>query len=449
MLSRRDLLKTLSFVPLGSTLAQTKRPNFLIIYTDDQGIGDVGAYGATDVKTPNLDRLARSGVRFSNWYSNCPVCSPSRASVLTGKYPQRTGVVDVLDSSAKFDVEGLRAGELTLPRELKRAGYRTGAIGKWHLGSAAHSRPLSQGFDEFLGFYSGWTDYFSHRYYKLANGQEIMHDLWRNDKEVWGEPTYQTELLTREAKSFVAKQTAANPFFLYLAFGAPHYPMMAPQKYVDRFPASMDRDRRMHAAMVSAVDDGVGEVLQSLRVKGLLENTVIFFQSDNGATRETRADSSGRPYGGGSNKPFRGWKMGLFEGGIRVPGVLSGPGIPAGRVIDAPGAAMDVLPTFLSMAGVKIPENVDGRDVRPALQPNGQPVHDAIFWSYKNQRAIRKGKWKLILNPPGFGQPMRDTLWLSDLERDAAESRNWASGNEAIVKELTGMLLAWEKSLPA
>ncbi|HYZ83399.1 MAG TPA: sulfatase-like hydrolase/transferase, partial [Bryobacteraceae bacterium] len=175
------MLKTLPFSAASiQAQAPDRRPNFLIIYTDDQGIGDVGCYGAKDVKTPNIDRLAERGARFTNWYSSSPVCSPSRASVLTGKYPQRTGVVDVLDSSAKFDIDGLRANETTVASLLRRAGYRTGAVGKWHLGSAPQSRPMSQGFDEFFGFYSGWTDYYSHRYYKLATGTDITHDLWRN-----------------------------------------------------------------------------------------------------------------------------------------------------------------------------------------------------------------------------------------------------------------------------
>jgi arylsulfatase A-like enzyme len=437
----------------GSALAaplvgaqNAKRPNFVIVYTDDQGIGDVGCYGATDVKTPNLDRLAKAGVRFTNWYSNSPVCSPSRASVLTGKYPQKTGIVDVLDSSAKFDIPGLRQGERTLASELKRAGYATAALGKWHLGSAPQSKPMAQGFDSFFGFYSGWTDYYSHRYYKLANGRDITHDLWRNDQEVFEEPGYQTEILAREAESFVGRQSAAKPFFLYLAFGAPHYPMMAPAKYLDRFPSSMDRDRRMHAAMVAAVDDGVGRLTDALKAKGLLQNTVIYFQSDNGATSESRADHAGRFYRGGSNAPFRGWKMGLFEGGIRIPALLSGPGI-APAVVNEPGAAIDVLPTFLSMAGAETPGGIDGLNIAPMLKPGGSSPHDDLFWWYKNQLAIRRGKWKLILNPPQFDQPIKDTLWLSDLERDPSEKNNWASGNEAVVRDLTARLTAWQKSV--
>ena len=185
-------------------VAAAARPNFVVIYTDDQGIGDVGCYGHAEVQTPNLDRLAKSGARFTNWYSNCPVCSPSRASLLTGQYPERHGILDVLTSTAQFNTPGLKVGEKTLAGELKKAGYRTGHFGKWHLGSAPHSRPKAVGFDEFFGFYSGWTDAISHRYYTLGRGQsEILHDLWHNEEEVSRDGQYQTEILGSEAVAFV------------------------------------------------------------------------------------------------------------------------------------------------------------------------------------------------------------------------------------------------------
>ncbi len=432
MLSRRTLL--------SAAFQSRTRPNFIVIYTDDQGIGDVGAYGHPDVKTPHLDRLAASGIRFTNWYSNSPVCSPSRASVFTGKYPEKHGILDVLASNAQFNVPGLRAKEKTLATELKQAGYRTGHFGKWHMGSAPHSRPMAKGIDEFFGFYSGWTDYLSHRYYTLGRGQsEILHDLWHNDQEVWADNEYQTELLGAKARAFALRKEP-QPFFLNLWFGAPHYPMIAPPKYLERFPASMDRDRRLHLAMVAAVDDQVGLLLDALKKSGQLQNTVIFFQSDNGATQETRADHAGRPYRGGSNAPFRGWKQGLFEGGIRMPAMLSAPGrIAPGQVSERMGMAMDVMPSFLAMAGLPAPADLDGRDVHG-------PEHEAIHWVYTDARAVRKGDWKLILNPPHFpGDPhgVPDAkLWLSNLKDDPRETRNWAAAQPAKVAEL-------EKLLPA
>jgi arylsulfatase A-like enzyme len=273
----------------GAALAQNRRPNFLVIITDDQGIGDVGCFGASEARTPNFDRLAASGVRFTQWYANAPICSASRAAIMTGKYPDRAGVQGALPSQPTWDVPGLHAGETTLPSSLRRLGYRTAAFGKWHLGSVAHSRPTAQGFDEFFGWYSGWLDAYSHRYYQLGSPPgKIFHDLWRNENEVFEEPAYMTELLGREARAFLARQTRQQPFFLYLAFGAPHYSMMAPKQYLDRFPASMERDRRTHLAMVAAVDDVVGALLDDLSRLGIERETIVFYQSDNGATREER-----------------------------------------------------------------------------------------------------------------------------------------------------------------
>jgi arylsulfatase A-like enzyme len=428
-------------------LAQPQpRPNLLVIYTDDQGIGDVGCYGHPEVRTPNLDRLAANGARFTNWYSNSPVCSPSRGSLLTGKYPENHGVLDVLTSTAQFNTPGLKAGEKTLATELKKAGYRTAHFGKWHLGSAAHSRPKAMGFDEFFGFFSGWTDYYSHRYYTLGRGQsEILHDLWRNDQEVWQDNAYQTDLLGQEADAFLKRQTKAQPFYMNLWFGAPHYPMTAPEKYLQRFPASMDRDRRMHLAMVAAVDDSVGKVMATLRQRGLLDNTVVFFQSDNGATAETRADHSGRPYRGGSNAPFRGWKQGLFEGGVRMPAMMSWPGkIQAGKVVDEIGMAMDLMPTFLGMAGIDAPSGLDGRDQRQMILGGGKSAHNTVHWRYLESRAVRKGPWKLIENPPKFPEDplgsVTEKYWLSELVKDPGEKKNWAGEAAGIVSELKAIL---------
>jgi arylsulfatase A-like enzyme len=442
-MNRRECLGCAAAAPL---VAAGEKPNLIVIYTDDQGIGDLGCYGHAEVKTPNLDRLAASGARFTNWYSNSPVCSPSRASVFTGQYPERHGIMDVLTSTAQFNTPGLKAGARTLAAELKQAGYQTAHFGKWHMGSAAHSRPMAVGFDEFVGFYSGWTDYYSHRYYTLGRGQsEILHDLWRNDKEIWAENRYQTELLGEEATGFLKRQTKAKPFYMNLWFGAPHYPMTAPEKYLERLPKSMDRDRRLHLAMVAAVDDQVGQVMGVLRQRGLAENTVVYFQSDNGATQESRADHAGRPYRGGSNAPFRGWKQGLFEGGIRVPAMMSWPGrIRAGKVVDGVGMAMDVLPTFLGMAGLKTPDGVDGKDQGGMILRDGGSAHEAIHWLYTDSRAVRKGQWKLIENPPNYpedplGAP-KEKLWLSELAKDPGEKKNWAAEAPAVVAELEKLL---------
>jgi arylsulfatase A-like enzyme len=450
---RRDFLMLLpgAAAAVAQNAARAKRPNFLVIVTDDQGVGDVGCFGNPEPRTPNLDRLARQGIRFTQWYANAPVCSASRAAILTGQYPDRTGVKGALPSEPSWDIPGLRQGETTLPGLLRDKGYRTAAFGKWHLGSAPASRPRAQGFDEFFGWYSGWLDAFSHRYYQLgANPGKIFHDLWRNETEVFEEPAYMTELLGQEAKAFLARQTPDKPFFQYVAFGAPHYSMMAPKKYLERFPAGMDRDRRMHLAMVAAVDDVVGSLLDQLKRQGMENDTVVYYQADNGATREQRASSDGKPYHGGNNGPYRGYKLGLFDGGMHVPAILKAPGfVKAGQVWDRPMISMDLLPTFLAMADpqAKTPQGIDGRNILPVLRGEN-PDHEFLFWGHENQRAIRQGDWKLILNPPSYpGEAVLDKVWLSNLEADPSEKKNVADEQPERVKTMIEKLRAWERDV--
>jgi arylsulfatase A-like enzyme len=436
-MNRREFLGTMA---AGALAAQTTaKPNIVVILADDLGIGDVGCFGAKDVRTPNLDRLAAEGVRFAEWHANSPVCSPSRASVLTGKYPQHAGIPEILFSRPTFDIPGLKEGERTLAAELKKLGYRTAAVGKWHLGSAPHSRPRAQGFDEFFGFYSGWIDYYSHRYYTLG-GQPIFHDLWRNEEEVWEEPVYQSELWAREANAFLGRQTSAAPFFLYLAFGAPHYPMMVPKRFFERLPATMDRDRRMHAAVVEALDENIGSVLATLKQRGF-ENTIVFFQSDNGATREVRADHLGREYHGGSNGIYRASKGSLFEGGMHVPAILRWPGkVAAGQVSQSVCMGMDIAPTLLRNAGGAV-EEFDGVDLMPQFKP---PADRTVFWEYKAQTAARSGKWKLVVDPnEGLGKATLPGTMLFDLEADPSEKRNLADEQPVIAQKLKEQLAAW------
>ena len=450
-MNRRDLLRLMAASASPGDAQTSRRPNFLVIVTDDQGIGDVGCYGHPEVRTPNLDRLAASGMRFTQWYANAPVCSASRAAIMTGKYPDRAGVRGALPSEPTWDVPGLHQGEQTLPGLLRGLGYNTAAFGKWHLGSAPQSRPRAQGFDSFFGWYSGWLDAYSHRYYQLGSQPgKIFHDLWRSETEVFEEPAYMTELLGREAQAHLAKQSSRQPFFMYVAFGAPHYSMMAPKKYLDRFPASMERDRRTHLAMVSAVDDVAGALLDQLKRQGLEDDTVVYYQADNGATREVRASSYGLPYHGGSNEPFRGYKLGLFDGGMHVPAILRAPGIlKPGQVWDRPMISMDLLPTFLALAdpGGKPPGGIDGHNILPVLKGSGKE-HEVLFWSHDTQRAVRFGDWKLILNPPQFpGEEVTDKAWLSNLEADPSEKKNLANEQPDRVRELTGKIREWEASV--
>jgi len=449
-LTRRELLAGAAAshsLPTSAFAQAAARPNVIVIVADDMGFGDLGANGAADARTPVMDQLASGGMRFTDWHATSPVCSPSRASLLTGKYPQHAGVPRILPSPPTWDQPGLRAGETTLATVLRQAGYRTAAIGKWHLGSAPHSRPVAQGFDYFFGFYSGWIDYYSHRYYSLAPRQglnPIMHDLWRNDTEVFEEPLHQTDLLAREARAFLARQSPGQPFFLYLAFGAPHYPMIAHPRHRERFAASMDRDRREHLAMVAGIDDAIGELLAELDRRGL-DNTILFFQSDNGATREERADHQGRAYRGGSNGPFRAYKGSLFEGGHRVPAWVHWKGrIRPGQVVSEPLMAMDLMPTLASLAGRPAPPGVDGIDLSRLWLEGVAPPERTLYWEHAGQRAIRRGPWKLIEKPnEGLGTPQRAETWLSDLQEDAPERQNHRLAHPGRAAELEEALRAW------
>jgi arylsulfatase A-like enzyme len=445
---RREFLQAMAAGP-ALAAAPARRPNIVMIVTDDHGVGDVGCYGYREVRTPNLDRLAASGMRFTQWYSNAPVCSASRASIMTGQYSERTGVFGALRSEPEWNVIGLKAGEVTLAGQLRKLGYRSAALGKWHLGSAPESRPQAQGFDEFFGWYSGWLDAYSHRYYQLGSAPgKIFHDLWRNETEVFEEPAYMTELLGREAQAFLSRQKREQPFFLYLAFGASHYSMMAPRKYLDRFPASMERDRRTHLGMVAAADDVIGGILDTLKRQGIEDETIVFFQADNGATREVRASSYGKPYAGGSNGEKRGYKLGLFDGGMHVPAILRAPGfIPAGKVWDRPMISMDLMPTFLTMAGGAKPSGIDGQDIVPVLRGQAAP-HENMFWSFEKSRAVRSGDWKLIVNPPQFpGEEVPDHVWLSNLEADPGERKNLAASEPERVRKMTELLRAWQRDV--
>ncbi|MEG1891983.1 MAG: sulfatase-like hydrolase/transferase, partial [Clostridia bacterium] len=315
------------------------KPNIIVIMTDDQGYGDLSCMGATDFVTPHLDEMARSGARFSCMYSNSPVCSPSRASLLTGRYPGYAGVRAILAGHRR--ASGLTSATPTFGTALHKEGYHTGIVGKWHLGLADDSRPLCNGFDQFYGFMAGCIDYYSHIFYwGMADGHtNPTHDLWDNENEVYQNGEYMTDLITRKSVEYI-QEHKQEPFVLYVGYNAPHYPMHAPEKYLKRF-AHLPWDRQIMAAMISAVDDGMGEIRAELERQGLLENTLIYFQSDNGPSRESRNWLDGRedPYYGGTSGHFTGHKFSLFEGGVRIPAMVSWPAqIPAGQVIDSPCA---------------------------------------------------------------------------------------------------------------
>lgn len=429
-----------------------KNPNVIVIMTDDQGYGDLSCMGATDFQTPNIDALASNGVRFSCMYSASPVCSPSRAALLTGRYPCNAGVRAILAGHRR--ASGLTPQVPTIATALKNLGYTTGIMGKWHLGLKAECRPNSNGFDEFDGFLAGCLDYYSHIfYYGMADGNvNPTHDLWHNDTEIYANGEYLTHRITRKSVEFI-KNHSHEPFMLYVAYNAPHYPMHAPQEYLDRF-AHLPWDRRVMAAMISAVDDGVGEICNELKEQGLMDNTIIYFQSDNGPSRESRnwLDGTEDLYYGGTSGKFTGHKFSLFEGGIRVPAIFCWQGhTPSGRVIDSPHIATDVFPTILQACGGQATDyQLDGESMLDMLNGGEEKTHDYIFWEMEGQTAVRHGKYKLVLNGrlEELAQPRAD-VFLSDLEADPAEQNNLAHSMPELAQQLTQKALDWRKDVEA
>ena len=430
----------------------SRRPNIIVFMTDDQGYGDLSCMGTTDFLTPHIDELASTGARFTNWYSNSPVCSPSRASLLTGRYPGNAGVRAILAGHRK--ATGLTPEAPTIATAVRDLGYQTAMVGKWHLGLAEECRPNQNGFDYFYGFMAGCIDYYSHVFYWcMADGHtDPTHDLWENDREFYDNGRYFTEMVSEKAVEKIREMNESDaPFMMYVAYNAPHYPMHAPRKYLDRFP-HLPADRRIMAAMLSAVDDGVGQITDELKRLGIYEDTVIFFQSDNGPSRESRnwMDGRGDPYYGGLPGSLKGHKFSLFEGGIRVPGIFSWPGhIPAGQVIDEPCAAMDVFPTLLTIAGGD-PANyeLDGLDISDVLMNGGKTPHEEIYWEMEMQTAIRQGNYKLVLDGQLIeGEPPQDPVFLSDLSVDPSETTNLAGQMPELTAQLKEKALAWRERL--
>lgn len=425
------------------------KPNVIIIMTDDQGYGDLSCMGAVDFVTPNIDSLAENGMRFSSMYSGSPVCSPSRACLLTGRYPGNAGVRAILAGHRR--ASGLTPEVPTIAAALKKLGYKTGISGKWHLGLKDECRPNSNGFDEFSGFLAGCVDYYSHIFYwGMADGNtNPTHDLWENQEEVYDNGAYLTERITEKSVDFIRRHKN-DPFMLYVAYNAPHYPMHAPQKYMNRF-AHLPWDRQVMAAMISAVDDGVGEIKNELTRLEIADNTIIYFQSDNGPSRESRNWLDGRPdlYYGGTSGIFKGHKFSLFEGGIRIPAILSWPKKIPQQVIDTPHIAADIFPTILEACGGSVSDyDLDGKSLMPLIEGTDDPQHEYLFWEMEGQTAVRKGRYKLVINGrlEEFSE-VQNELFLSDLENDPGEKVNLAEALPEICKELKNAALSWRSGI--
>ena len=486
-LGRRDFLKLVGTGTMSLLLSElnpecfasvSRKPNIIVILVDDMGYADVGFHGCKDIPTPNIDALARQGVQFTSGYVSSPMCSPCRAGLLTGRYQQRFGYEFNICGSPKQIIEekrGIPLTEMTMAEALKKCGYTTGAVGKWDVGMAPEMAPLKRGFDEFFGFLFGGHNYLSRDSKEfqalMADAEQVkpkdypfafMCDAWQQEGEVFVEfdrgmdndnpmlrqdefiieREYLTDAFTRQAVNFIDRHSE-TPFFLYLPYNAPHAPLQVTQKYLERFDASKfsDGKRRVYAAMISAIDDGVGAIMAKLREKSLDDNTIVFFLNDNGGPPNQNACS---------NAPLRGAKTILFEGGIRVPFVVRWPDrIPKGIKFDAPVISLDIMATALSVAGFRAVDELrlDGVNLIPYLsgEIKGSP-HEYLFWRQANGyhagewRAVRHNNWKLL-------KINENPVQLYDLSTDVGEQNNLAQKHPDKVEELTGVLNKWDSTL--
>lgn len=458
-------------------------PNIILIVADDLGYNDVSTFGAGlqgprgPLQTPNIDRIAKEGALFNQSYAGTGTCAPSRAMLMTGRYPARTGfaftpmpdffdqmiveiqktmdndvppaVIDdsAVDGQVPFEEQGLPASELTIAEVLKSAGYYTAHIGKWHLGRRGGMLPHKQGFDDSL-LMSG-SLYLPKDHPNVVNARNSFDPvdifMWssggfaasfNSDEEEWFAPRgYLTDYFTDEAVK-VIETNRDRPFFLYLAHWGPHTPMQATRADFEAVGDIQPHRKRVYAAMVRAVDRSVGRVLATLEEQGIDDNTIVIFTSDNGA-----AGYIGIPE---VNAPFRGWKITLFEGGIRVPMFVRWPNrVEAGTVVDTPVAHIDMMPTIAAAAGAPIPEDVeiDGEDILPLAGENGAKdwTRETLFWINGHYQVVRHGDWKLQINDrPTDGMQ----YWLYNLEDDPTEQTNLSASRPEKVQELLGLLNA-------
>ena len=428
----------------GATGAKSSQPNVVFMLADDLGYGSVSWYGS-DIPTPYIDSVARNGVGFVAGYVTAPVCNPSRPGLITGRYQQRWG--KELNSQT-VPPEGaarksLPTSETTLAAALKAAGYATGAIGKWQLGMADGYHPLDRGFDSFFGMPSGsrfvdpaWPNA------RIAPGNEDpgepdgtgrIRGLFRGREPVTMDE-YLTDRLGREGVDFIRRHKD-EPFFLYLAFHAPHGPIQTIDKYYDRFPAIENETARIYAAMISALDDWVGAVLAELRRHGLEENTLVIFASDNGAARQSDVD-------GKRNSPLIGHKRNLYEGGIRVPYALQWKGrIEGGARFEHPVSTLDIFPTALAAAGCNPADSakLDGINLLPFVAgERADPPHEYLVWRSGPNAAVRSGAWKLLRTRSGLER-------LYNVQEDPGESRDFAASRPRLVEDLREALARWER----
>lgn len=437
MNNRFLLLTAASALSASGLSAQPSRPNVILIYTDDQGSLDLNCYGAEDLCTPNIDGLAKQGVRFSQFYG-APVSSISRASLLTGQFSKRAGVTTNVGGNSYLPLE-----KETIAERMRSNGYRTALIGKWHLGDKMGCGPNEQGFDYFWGFRGGCVDSYSHFYYW---GGPNCHDLWKNNQEIFSPGNFFTAENMKEIRKFVAEDKS-KPFFLYWAVNIPHYPLQPSQKWLDYY-ADLPNPRKMYAAFVSTFDDYLGELRSFLVAEGLAENTIIVFQSDNGHSMEDRTFR-----GGGYSGPYRSGKFSMFEGGIRVPAIICWPKeLPQGEVRNQLTMNVDWFPTLVELCDLSTEGmDVDGKSLVSVIKDGSTPSpHKVLHFDFADQWAVHCGDWKLIANVEDVTPKKRESLkglFLSNLEKDNTESENLAERYPQKVKELQALRDAYVNSL--
>ncbi len=404
-------------------------PNILVILTDDQGRGDYSAFGTKDLRTPNIDRLFHEGMTFENFFANSPVCSPTRAALLTGKYPDRVGVPGVIREEEPENSWGWLAPSATLlPTLLKPAGYHAAMVGKWHLGITSPNLPNERGFDVFRGFLGDMMDdYWTH----LRHGQNFMRD----NGDVVEPKGHATDVFTDWACDYLASRAhAAGPFFLYLAYNAPHDPIQAPPEWLEKVKQrepGLDPKRAQLVALIEHLDFGIGRVLETLDKTGLAANTLVIFTSDNG----------GRLVNGANNGPWRSGKEHVYEGGLRVPGAARWPArIKAGSHTEHIALSMDIFPTALAAAGVNPPAGIDGVSFLPTLLGQAQPGADRDLYFVRREggpnyggktiEALRSGDWKLLQDSPTA------PLELYNLKDDPQETKDLANERKDVARKL-------------
>lgn len=432
---RISLVLALAFWSIGTVFAQTdKLPNILIILTDDQGYYDVSYYGTQDLSTPNIDALRKDGVRFDNFYTNSPVCAPTRASLMSGRYPDRVGVPGLIRSHPEDNWGYLDPAAVLLPARLKEAGYHTAHVGKWNLGLESPNFPNEKGFDLF----HGWLEDMMEDYVdKRRFGKNYMR-LNRTEIDPEG---HATDLFTDWAADYIhSRKNEQSPFFLYLAYNAPHFPVQPPQEWLEKVKnrsPNLPEKRAKLIALIEHMDDGIGKVVQSLKETGQYENTLIIFSSDNGGHLPDLAN----------NGPLRDGKQSMYEGGLKVPTVAVWPGkIKAGSTTSQVNASMDILPTLLEIAGLDPGDKVDGRSFLSTLYGNESAEERALYfvrregginYGGKAYHALRNGDWKLLQNNPY--QPLE----LYNLKEDPQEQDNLVKERPEVVKAMNRTLMEY------